>query len=69
MTLEEYLQKNMQKHVVDHAVRAYIDSDGQLSFYIHPFNVDGETLYFAVEENDIDLIATGRQPPSEIDAK
>lgn len=55
-TLGEYLQENWEQDVVEHALRVYMDSDGQTCFCIHPKNVNGETLDFMVEENELEGI-------------
>lgn len=54
-TLAEYLYENWQANIVDHALRVYVDSNGQTCFYIHPDLIDGETLDFVVEENEVRL--------------
>ena len=43
-TLEEYLRQNIERGVIDHSLRAEIDADGHVNFYIHPESVDGETV-------------------------
>ena len=52
-TLEQYLRENSNKGVIDHAIRAQINDNGWVSFYIHPHGVDGDTLDFDVNENQL----------------
>ena len=52
-TLEQYLRENSNKGVIDHAIRAQINDNGWVSFYIHPHGVDGDTLDFGVNENQL----------------
>lgn len=55
-SLAEYLEENWNRNVIDHVLRMYVDADGQTCFYIHPASVDGETLDFMVEENELSRI-------------
>jgi hypothetical protein len=50
LTLEEYLARDHARHVIDHTIRCHVHN-GKVTFYIHPNNVDGETLDFEVEGN------------------
>ena len=52
-TLEQYLRENSNKCVIDHIIRAQVNDNGWVSFYIHPHGVDGETLDFDVNENQL----------------
>lgn len=52
-TLDSYLKENFAKGVIDHAIRAHVDDEGWVTFYIHPLNVDGETLDFSVTANNL----------------
>jgi hypothetical protein len=52
-TLEEYLRQNVERNVIDHSIRAEIDDDGHVNFYIHPAYVDGETVDFTVDFNSL----------------
>lgn len=55
-TLQEYLDKNFAHGVIDHAIRADVNSEiGQTSFYIHPSGVNGETLDFVVGGNCVSI--------------
>jgi hypothetical protein len=47
-TLHEYFTENHARGVIDHAIRANVDEQGRVSFYIHPQGVDGNTLDFWV---------------------
>lgn len=51
-TIEEYLRDNYAKGVTDHVIRAQV-SDRWVSFYIHPQGVNGDTLDFDVNENQL----------------
>jgi hypothetical protein len=51
--LEEYLKESIENNNIDHAIRTQIDSDGKVSFYIHPYGADGDTLDFKVEDNQL----------------
>jgi hypothetical protein len=51
--LEEYFRSDLSRNVIDHSVRAQLDSDGNVKFYIHPMNVDGETPEFAVRGSSL----------------
>ena len=52
-TLEQYLRENVQKGAIDHMIRASVDSDGWVTFYIHPHGVDGDTLDFSVSGDQL----------------
>lgn len=47
-TLEEYLRENIEAGNIDHAIRAQIEADGVVTFYIHPAGEDGDTLDYEV---------------------
>ena len=47
-TLEDYFKTNG----IDHIIRCFIHND-KVSFYIHPANIDGETLDFFVSGNTL----------------
>lgn len=47
-TLEEYLLENIEKGFIDHSLRAQIDEDGSVSFYIHANGHNSDTLDFWV---------------------
>lgn len=53
MSLEDYLAKclNGTVPVIDHSLRSERLPDGRIKFYIHPSNVDGDTLDFVVSGN------------------
>ncbi|MGH2505841.1 MAG: hypothetical protein ACRDHZ_00240 [Ktedonobacteraceae bacterium] len=42
--------------VSDHALRVSRDPDGSIRFYIHPANVDGDTVDFYVTGNKLQVI-------------
>lgn len=50
-TLEAYLAANLERGVIDHALRASLDINGKIRFYLHPINVDGATPQFLIEGN------------------
>lgn len=53
MNLETYLRENCRRNAIDHSIRAMCDDAGNVSFYIHPANVNGDTLDFAVNGNEL----------------
>jgi hypothetical protein len=53
MTLEKYLRTANKSGVIDHAIRAQKNSDGTMSFYIHPAHVSGDTCDFLVHGNSL----------------
>lgn len=63
-TLAEYLKENFDRDVIDHSIRAHVDDQGWVTFYIHPTNVDGETLDFSVTANNLRCL-TKPAPDSE----
>ncbi len=50
-TLETYLVDAEHKGVIDHQLRIQRGPGGEVRFYIHPANVDGDTLDFEVQGN------------------
>lgn len=52
-TLEQYLRDDIERHVIDHALRARVNENDEVVFYIHPFGVNGDTLDFKITGNDI----------------
>lgn len=52
-TLEQYLRENSNKGVIDHIIRAQVNDNGWVSFYIRPHGADGDTLDFDVNENQL----------------
>lgn len=50
-TFEKYLAENLERGVIDHAIRVRAGEDGKPVFYIHPQGVDGDTLDFTVDAN------------------
>ena len=52
-TLERYFHENLDRDVIDFAVRARHYGNGQIGFYIHPNGRDGETLDFNVVGNEL----------------
>lgn len=50
-SLEDYLRDDYQRGVIDHAIRASVDDEGVVTFYIHPHGKDGDTMDFEVHRN------------------
>lgn len=48
-SLAHYFRDAFDRGVIDHAVRAHVHLDGLVTFYIHPANVDGDTLDLEVK--------------------
>lgn len=53
ITLETYFAECLQRGVIDHALRASLNANGHVEFYIHPANTDGRTLDFVVSGNSL----------------
>ena len=51
VSLEEYFAADFARGVIDHMVRANVDSEGVVTFYIHPAGHDGNTLDLEVSRN------------------
>lgn len=51
MTLEQYLRLHVEQQAIDFALRASIAPDGRVAFYLHPQDVDGETIDLEVAGN------------------
>jgi hypothetical protein len=76
-TLETYLKENYDSQIIDfHAapiggtpavppayLRASVDDKGETSFYIHPFDKNGETPEFIVYGNQLILKADKPEIP------
>lgn len=60
ITLEDYLENNHTEGIIDHVLRAELNGEGKITFYIHPQGRDGETLDFEVTGNSLDLIKAER---------
>lgn len=54
-TLESYLADCMARGLIDHALRASQDVDGNIRFYLHPLDADGATPQFQVAGNSVVL--------------
>ena len=57
-TLEECLLENFKNLVIDHAIRANVNAEGEITFYIHPDGVGGDTLGFKVKGNTLQKLTT-----------
>jgi hypothetical protein len=53
MTLERYLKEAHRCGVIDHSIRAQLNADGTVSFYIHPARVSGDTCDYLVHGNSL----------------
>ena len=62
-TLETYFKENHEKQVIDFRLRASVDDKGETSFYIHPFDKNGETPEFIVYGNQLILKADKPEIP------
>lgn len=66
-TLHVYLKENLERNVIDHAVRCVKGPNGEIDFYIHPSGVDGDTLDFTVHANELreipEGLGAGSRPP------
>ena len=51
--LEEYLVENIEQGIIDHSIRASIDVDGNISFYIHASGHNSDTLDYWVKDNQL----------------
>ena len=52
-TLQEYLSENYKLGIVDYHIRVFAPPGEVPTFYIHPRDDKGETLDFAVSENQL----------------
>jgi hypothetical protein len=50
-TLESYLRKYIKSGIIDFSVRASLDNNDKVCFYIHSANTDSETADFVVNED------------------
>jgi len=50
-TLESFLRKNIESGIIDFSVRASLDNNDKVCFYIHSANTDSETADFVVNED------------------
>lgn len=64
--LDQYLKENFQQGIIDFALRATVDAEGECSFYIHPAYVPGTTLDFVVVGNNL---ACTTLPSTQADAE
>ena len=52
-TLESYLRNGTKNGAYDYAIRATEDESGNVQFYIHPQNADGDTIDYKVTGNSL----------------
>jgi len=51
--LQQYLEENFRNRKIDFSLRISHSEDGNIQFYIHPQNENGETLDFKVIGNSV----------------
>lgn len=51
--LDQYLQENMDKGIIDFSLRISRDSEGAIHFYMHPSYVSGDTVDYKVKDNEV----------------
>jgi hypothetical protein len=51
MDFENYLGEHIKEGIIDFAIRAQEDSNGDVKFYIYPNGRDGKTMDFKVKGN------------------
>jgi hypothetical protein len=61
-TFEQYLRDAHDKGVLDHALRARVEANGVVKFYVHPAGQDGDTLDFAVTGDGLAVLPTASTP-------
>jgi len=49
-TLDKYIKENHERGIIDHALRANVDENGRITFYIHPANAEGDTLDYELND-------------------
>lgn len=47
-SLQDYFREFYNNGIVDHTIRASVDFDNNVSFYIHPATVSGDILDFVI---------------------
>ena len=52
-TLKQYFLENFKNGIIEHIIRSSVDDEGNASFYIHPSNIEGDTLDFLVCSNTL----------------
>jgi hypothetical protein len=62
MNLEELFRKNLERGVIDFALRVSSTPGEPVRFYIHPASVFGDTLDFEVSKNT--LVPAGWAKPN-----
>jgi len=57
-SLEAYLKDNFKNGIVNHDLKANIDHEGNVVFYIHPISPDGDgdSMDFEVHKNKLTLL-------------
>lgn len=55
-TLADYFKLCYEHNIVDHAIRATVSEEGQVSFYIHPACVSGDTVNFKLKDNHLTTV-------------
>jgi hypothetical protein len=55
LSFEQYLRAQLNNSI-DFRLRVLTNKDGDLVFYIHPQDVDGDTLDFKVDGNTVECV-------------
>lgn len=53
MTLEDYIKLEFAEGKIDHTIRAQVNQNGSVAFYIHPSGKPGRTVDFVVRGNEL----------------
>lgn len=53
MTLESYFRQSLSRGIIDHSIRASINHDNKVEFYIHPNGRDGDTPTYIITDNTL----------------
>lgn len=61
--LDQYLSNNFENGIIDFALRVSVNTEGQVSFIIHPAYVPGQTLDFLAEGNSLTCITAPSVEP------
>lgn len=52
-TFQQYLADSCHQGAIDFQIRAEVLNSGDVAFYIHPANADGDTLDFVAKDNQL----------------
>lgn len=56
VSFEQYLRDNLDNGAIDHTLRASLNRNGQVEFYIHAQLMSSDTPVFRVVENQVAVI-------------